>query len=210
MRTRNKVLLLFVAVLFLGSWAGSKLLIPRLMPGLDCVKLFNEERYAEALPVCETRAKAGDSFSRKILGDMYFLGRGVKRDYEKAYPLLLPDAEEGLPPYQYAVGTMLLSHSFSGRNLVEAENWLSKAAKACHPIAAMLLAGGYQKEDIFGVNLAEAYKWSKLVMEEEFLPAAEELQSKIAVRLNEVEKSQAAEAATVIRKSCKYYRPGQP
>src|ERR1700694_5550459 len=73
-------------------------------------------------------------------GRALFYGEGKKRNYRKAFPLLLQAAREGHVHWQYLTGYALANGLGTSRNLKAARSWYARAAKRGHPGALFNLA----------------------------------------------------------------------
>ena len=93
---------LTVAILFALGLHGSA------MAGLaEGANAYNARNYALALKEITPLAKAGNADAEHLLGLMYYMGRGVTRDYKQAFAWHLKAAEQGkVDPGQKIVCTV--------------------------------------------------------------------------------------------------------
>jgi TPR repeat protein len=68
-----------------------------------------------------------------------------RKDYKKAFRLLLPLAEKGFHHAQYCLGLMYENGQGVPQDKKEAVNWLLKSAEQKNLLAQSLIRGGYQK-----------------------------------------------------------------
>jgi TPR repeat protein len=71
---------------------------------------------------------------------MYYTGIGKDQDYNKAFTLLLPFANEGNPEASRLIGLMCFTGKGTTKNISAAEKWLRQAAKSGDPIANRMLS----------------------------------------------------------------------
>ena len=100
-------------------------------------------------------AKAGDAKAQNDLGDAYYEGKGVTKDFYKAFIWYQKAAEQGYAVaqthlgYCYAVGKGITT------NLAEAVKWYTKAAEQGYVLAQQALGYLYYQDQ----NFTEAVKW---------------------------------------------------
>jgi TPR repeat protein len=71
---------------------------------------YNARNYALALKEVTPLARAGNADAQHLLGLMYYMGRGVPRDYKQAFQWHYKAAEQGHPDAQHALGLMYRYH----------------------------------------------------------------------------------------------------
>lgn len=139
---------------------------PELEVAEQVEKARAENDYATIYLKVTPLADKGDPWSQTVLGDLYLNGHVVAQDDSKAFDLFRLSAEQGFSEGQYRLGLMYLKHktpvkSNLGRELTKllfpsiankgvdekyqedalaAVDWLTKAAKSGHLIAASELA----------------------------------------------------------------------
>jgi TPR repeat protein len=115
------------------------------MAGLaEGVAAYNEHRYALALKDVAPLAEAGNADAQHLLGLMYYMGRGVRRDYRTAFLWHYKAADQGLPAAQYVVGAMYYTGNGVSRDQTQAVAWFRKAAEQGHPDAQYALGLMYR------------------------------------------------------------------
>ena len=103
-----------------GGWASAQDSLGRW--------LRERERWTESARWYRRSAEQGDPQARYGLGLAYYRGRGVPRDRERAFELMLQAARSGYVIAEYGVG---LSYEMGGgttRDVAKARQWLQRAA----------------------------------------------------------------------------------
>jgi len=108
--------------------------------------------------VCKV-ANQGNAKAQCYLGDTYYYGKGVIRDYVQAVKWYRKAANHGHADAQYNLG--LAFHEGEGveQNYEEAAKWWHKAAKQGHIDAQYDLGIAYQEGEGVEQNYEEAAKW---------------------------------------------------
>ncbi|MBU1682515.1 sel1 repeat family protein [Patescibacteria group bacterium] len=92
------------------------------------LKAYNKGDYATALKVWEKLAKQGDAGAQYSLGKMYFAGKGVPQDKEKAIKWFTTAAENGDNFSQYTLGGIYAEGKGVLQDFVQAYVWYNIAA----------------------------------------------------------------------------------
>ena len=109
--------------------------------GLPCAALagfpeganaYNARNYALALKEITPLARAGNPEAQHLLGLMYYMGRGVTRDYKQAFAWHLKAAQQGKADAQYVVGAMYYTGNAVPLDQKLAVNWFRRAAEQGH------------------------------------------------------------------------------
>jgi TonB family protein len=83
---------------------------------------------------CEIGARVGDPYSEAMLADLYYVGRGVSLDYERAFQLYRDAAARGMDFAQLMLGAMYVL----GRGVSEDREtgfaWLQRSAQQPNPV----------------------------------------------------------------------------
>ncbi len=119
----------------------------------------NERKLADEARVCLQRAQQGDAKAECDLGQMYFNGRGVPRDYAEVLRWERKAADQGYARAEYEIGYMF-SHGLGvQQDKAEAARWYRKAADQGYALAESVI--GYMSYHGHGVPLdyAEALNW---------------------------------------------------
>lgn len=108
---------------------------------------YNAKNYALALKEVTPLAKAGHADAQHLLGLMYYMGRGVARDYKQAMMWHRKAAQQGKADAQYVVGAMYYTGNAVPQDHKTAVSWFRKAAEQGHAEAqhAMGLMYRYQQ-----------------------------------------------------------------
>ncbi|MFT5106950.1 MAG: TPR repeat protein [Verrucomicrobiales bacterium] len=81
------------------------------------------------LPQIRSDAEQGDANAQLAVGEFYYMGLGVAKDYAKAAKWFRKAASQGNAQAQWALGRMYESGNGVTRNATEAANWYRKAAE---------------------------------------------------------------------------------
>ncbi len=105
---------------------------------------YNAKNYSLALKEITPLAKNGHADAQHLLGLMYYMGRGVARDYKQAMVWHRKAAEQGKPDAQYVVGAMYYTGNAVEANPRLAVPWFRRAAEKGHAEAQHALALMYR------------------------------------------------------------------
>jgi hypothetical protein len=100
---------------------------------------YNAKNYALALKEITPLAKAGNADAQHLLGLMYYMGRGVKRDYKQAFDWHRKAAVQGKADAQYVIGAMYYTGNAVPQDHKQAVYWFRKAAEQGHAEAQQAL-----------------------------------------------------------------------
>jgi TPR repeat protein len=164
---------------------------------------YNEHRYAAALKEITPLATAGNAEAQHLLGLMYYMGRGVPRDYATAFAWHHKAAVQGVPAAQYVVGAMYYTGNGVSQDQALAVSWFRKAAEQGHPDAQYAL-GLMVRYHVAGLpeDPVIAYMLWNLAAASGHRSAAEQ-RAELARRMTE---KQVAEAQCLSR----HWQPGMP
>ena len=130
---------LFVAITFALAVHGSA------MAGFtEGANAYNAHNYELALKEITPLAKAGNPDAQHLLGLMYYMGRGVERDYKQALAWHRKAAQQGKADAQYVVGAMYYTGNSVPQDQKEAVSWFRKAAEQDHAEAQHALGLMYR------------------------------------------------------------------
>lgn len=130
---------LTVAILFaLGLHASA---VAGLAEGANA---YNARNYALALKEIAPLAKSGNADAQHLLGLMYYMGRGVSRDYKQAFAWHYKAALQGKADAQYVIGAMYYTGNAVPQDHKLAVQWFRKAAEQNHPDAQHALGLMYR------------------------------------------------------------------
>jgi len=105
---------------------------------------YNARNYALALKEITPLAKAGNADAEHLLGLMYYMGRGVQRDYKQAFAWHYKAAVQGKADAQYVVGAMYYTGNAVPQDQKMAVTWFRKAAEQNHAEAQHALGLMYR------------------------------------------------------------------
>jgi TPR repeat protein len=130
---------IYVAIIFaLGLHASAH-------AGLtEGVNAYNARNYALALKQVTPLARAGNADAQHLLGVMYYMGRGVARDYRQAFSWHHKAAQQGKADAQYVVGAMYYAGNTVPQDQKQAVAWFRRAAEQGHPEAQHALGLMYR------------------------------------------------------------------
>jgi TPR repeat protein len=105
---------------------------------------YNTQNYTVALREIVPLAKAGHADAQHLLGLMYYMGRGVQRDYKQAMAWHRKAAVQGQAGAQYVVGSMYYTGNSVPQDQKLAVLWFRKAAEQGHSEAQHALGLMYR------------------------------------------------------------------
>jgi TPR repeat protein len=105
---------------------------------------YNARNYALALKEITPLAKSGNADAEHLLGLMYYMGRGVQRDYKQAFAWHYKAALQGKADAQYVIGAMYYTGNAVPLDQKLAVTWFRKAAEQGHPDAQHALGLMYR------------------------------------------------------------------
>jgi len=113
----------------------------------------------EAFKWFKAAANQGNPVAQFLLGVFYFLGRGVKQDYNEAFHWYKAAAEQGFGSAESSLGKMYYLGVGVEQNFKEAINLYKAAAEKNIPEAQYDLAICYEKGEGVDQDFKEAYYW---------------------------------------------------
>jgi hypothetical protein len=105
---------------------------------------YNARNYALALKEITPLARSGNADAQHLLGLMYYMGRGVPRDYKQAFSWHYKAALQGKADAQYVIGAMYYTGNAVPQDQKLAVTWFRKAAEQGHPDAQHALGLMYR------------------------------------------------------------------
>jgi TPR repeat protein len=94
-------------------------------------------------PALLAKANAGEAEAQYQLGNMYYLGDGVRRDYSQAEFWFRKGAEQGNPDSQFMLGGLYHFGRGVPQDSAQAFAWIMKAAKQGHTDAEFFISTCY-------------------------------------------------------------------
>ncbi|UVW27577.1 tetratricopeptide repeat protein [Massilia sp. H6] len=111
---------------------------------MEGASAYNAGNYALALKEIGPLARSGHADAQHLLGLMYYMGRGVARDYEQAFSWHYKAARQGKADAQYVVGAMYYTGNSVPQDQRHAVTWFRKAAEQGHGAAQHALGLMYR------------------------------------------------------------------
>jgi len=105
---------------------------------------YNARNYALALKEIAPLARAGNPDAQHLMGLMYYMGRGVTRDYKQAFSWHMKAAGQGKADAQYVVGAMYYTGNAVPLDQKHAVLWFRRAAEQGHAEAQHALGLMYR------------------------------------------------------------------
>jgi TPR repeat protein len=105
---------------------------------------YNARNYALALKEIAPLAQAGNADAQHLLGLMYYMGRGVQRDYRQAFAWHYKAALQGKADAEYVIGAMYYTGNSVPQDQKLAVTWFRKAAEQGHADAQHALGLMYR------------------------------------------------------------------
>ena len=152
-----------------------------------------DESGMSAHKLAETRLLAewvGLPEEQFVLGNVYYKGDGVPRDYTEAAKWYRKAADQGHANSQYMLGSMRDRGDGMPPDYIEAVAWYRKAAENGHISAQLELGQKYARGKGVPQNYAEAYVWFSLAAASGLESAMKE-RDKYARKLSNAEISEA-------------------
>lgn len=182
--------------------AGNNTTVPDYSTYYEGVEAMDAGDMDRAIVAFEQSAEDGVAIAQYNLGVLYFSGRGVQQDYREAYRWTRMAAEQGFANAQANLGTLYyndlgvsegiesywpISLFLRESRLREAAHWYQAAAEQDHGQAQYFLATLYEAGSGVDRDLAKAYQWAKLAMDNE-VPEANEFMAQIETEITQAEK----------------------
>ncbi len=121
---------------------------------------------SEGLQELKTKAETGDAEAQSSLGQAYYLGEGVPKDYAEAVKWWRKAAEQGNAVAQNNLGSAYFSGKGVPRDAVEAVKWYRKSAEQGNAVAQFNLGGAYGDGEGVPKDEVEAVKWYRKAAEQ--------------------------------------------
>lgn len=121
--------------------------------------LKNKKLYSEAYQIIEPLARKGNAEAQYSLGNMYYYGNGVTKDYTETAKWYHKSAEQGNEWAQYHLGEMYYYGRGVTKDYTEAIKWFRKSAEQGNEWAQNYLGVMYEYGRGVTKDYAEAVKW---------------------------------------------------
>ena len=118
-----------------------------------------KRNYDEAAKWFRMAANEGERPAQRMMGYLYYYGRGVGKNFTTAYEWFYKAAEDDSES-QRLIGEMYLNGDISG-GADKAYSWIRKAVDKGDPYAMSLLGRMYINGEGVGKNQSEAFRWYK-------------------------------------------------
>lgn len=129
----------------------------------DAFSAMAQGRYAVAAKHYETAAGKGDRRASNSLANLYYLGLGVKRDYERASELYFESASAGVADAQLNLGNMFKQGLGVAFDPMRAFAWYNMADIHGNPAAEFYMKQITQEWTLSPLQINTALStWSKL------------------------------------------------
>jgi len=119
----------------------------------------NGLKLARSVAACRSRAEQGDPKAEADLGDMYYHGRGIQRDYGEALRWYRKAADQGNANGEDGVGTMYDYGRGVPQDYTDALGWYRKAADQGHAESENGIALMYSQGHGVPQDYTEALRW---------------------------------------------------
>ena len=130
-------------------------------------KIRNEKSKQEEINIYIKAAKRGNANAQTMLGNCYFGGYGVEKNYGEAVKWFTKAAEQGNGVAQYRLGDCYFNGYGVEKNYEEAVKWFIKAAEQGDVYAQTRLGSCYREGWGVEKNYEKAVKWfTKAALEE--------------------------------------------
>jgi len=137
------------------------------------IAAFDSGDFATALKEFRSLAREGNAEAQYKLGEMYFSGLGVAKDYAKARFWYLKAAQQGVVEAQFNLGELYGKGLGTPKDHVKASNWYRLAADQGHPRAQFNLGAGYANGQGVKQDVVLAYMWYALSAQQGDVKAVE-------------------------------------
>jgi len=157
---------MLVIILLLGAnvvWAND---------ASHCEQFYAQKQYKLAISACKVESIHGLTRAQFYLGEMYFSGNGVNKDYTKAAKWLRKAAEKGYVLAQYELATMLDNGNGIKKDSIRSAKWFQKAAIQGFAPAQYNLGNKYYSGKGVKKNDEYAVIWLRKAAEQGFTSAA--------------------------------------
>ena len=111
------------------------------------------------LKTLRTEARRGNKHAQFYLGDLYFLGIGVPRDYSQAAQWFRKAAEQGDESGQFYLGMLYCGGLGVPQDYSQAAQWLRKAAEQGDAFSQYKLGGFYLEGQGVPQDYSQAAQW---------------------------------------------------
>jgi TPR repeat protein len=183
-RTAAAVILIISLIMAVPACTG---------PSEDADKAYHRGDYKTAYPLFKQLAEQGNVKAQNNLGEMYFNGRGVPKDYVEAMKWFRKAAGQGNAQAQFNLGLMYVLGQGVPQDYAEAMKWYRKAAEQGNALAQFNLGSMYAKGHGVPQDNVLAYVWFDLAVPQ--FPASKKMKDLTASRMTPVQIAEAQRLA---------------
>lgn len=140
--------------------------VRRLSPVGDAIVIAEVTAAEVERRLLRKEADSGDATAQFKLGNLYYRGEGVERDFAESAAWYRKAAEQGLADAQFALGEMYSVPLGVPKDPAAVVEWFRRAAEQGHAQAQLSLAGIYAEGRGVEQDLAEAAKWYRKAAEQ--------------------------------------------
>jgi len=135
-------------------------------------RYLSRRDFRRGFPALLKLAEQGHAISAAQVASLYFEGRGVTRDVDKALTWWRSAAERGDIGAQYALGSLyLFGNGGVQKNIEDGLRWLEAAGSQGHLQTLMLLGSLYSGQDGFPPDIRRAIHWYLMAARRGYVPA---------------------------------------
>lgn len=120
---------------------------------------ISKEECKKLVEPLKNAAENGCLNAQAVLGNMYATGRGVEKNYEKAYKLMLRPAQEGILTAVRDMAYYYLYAQYVKKDLDKAFEWAKKANTFNDGSAQFVMGSIYADKDFKHHDVVKAYAW---------------------------------------------------
>jgi len=168
------------------------------------VVTMSARKLAETQLLAEWVGAPADQYK---LGNVYYRGEGVPKDYAQAVKWFRKAADQGMPESQYMMGVIYDRGEGLPQDFAEAVTWYRKSAVQGYVAAQFELGNKYASGEGVPQNYAEAYVWLSLAAAAGHETARGE-RDKCAGKLSKEELMSAQKRATELFENAKEEKSG--
>lgn len=131
-------------------------------PYSDALKAFNDGDTEQGLSIFTSLAEQGDDSMQRTLGQLYYKGKYVPRDYKEAAKWWLLSARQGNAAAQDDLGELFELGKGTTQDFKEAVKWYRLAAEQGNTSGQRHLGGMYEKGHGVPQDYVLAHVWANL------------------------------------------------
>lgn len=117
-------------------------------------------KYEEAMKLAMKLAAQGDAQAEFVIGELYYQGQGVSKDYTKAAEWYQRAADQNFVAAEMNLAELYSKGMGVGQSDIQAFTLYMRAAKQGNSIGKYYVAASYASGKGVEIDLAEAYFWT--------------------------------------------------